>query len=72
MVDIPLYISIMVGKRTVNITYLLSFWMMVYILTLMYGSIYVSVLNGIGALKIQFLSCIFSPFIVFVLMLYLY
>lgn len=59
----PYIYQLWLGKGTVNITYVLSFWMMIYVLTLMYGSIYVSVLNGIGALKIQFLSSIFSPFL---------
>ena len=49
----------------------LSFWVLIYNLVLMFGSIYVSIINGSGKLKIQFIASIISPFI-FLAVLYLF
>lgn len=51
------------GKGKVNISFLLSFWGFIYFIVTMFGGIYVSFLNGINALRIQFLSSIISPFL---------
>lgn len=54
--------DIWVGDK-VNITFMLSFWVLVYNLVLMYGSIYVHILNGLGELNIQTIACCISPLV---------
>ena len=49
--------------NAVNISFGLSAWMFVYVSTLMLGAIFVYFVNGIGALKIQYISSLFSPFV---------
>ena len=51
------------GEGTVDISFPLSFWGFIYVLTIIFGSKYVSFLNGISALRIQFWASIFSPFL---------
>ena len=51
------------GEGKVNIPYSLSFWGFVYFNVIIFGAKYVSFLNGINALRIQFLSCLISPFL---------
>ena len=51
------------GEGKVNIAFSLSLWGFLYFNVLMFGGKYVSFLNGISALRIQFLSCIISPFL---------
>jgi hypothetical protein len=41
----------------------LSFWGFVYYNVMMFGSKYVFLLNGISALRIQFIASLISPFI---------
>ena len=55
--------DIWLGKDTVKITMNLSLWGFVYFNVMIFGSKYVHFLNGINALKIQFLSSIVSPVI---------
>lgn len=52
---------------TVHVSLTLSFWMLLYFITLMFGAIFVYFVNGIGALKIQYISSMVSPFLFFVL-----
>lgn len=52
-----------IGKGVIQISFSLSFWMFLYATLSIFGSIYVGILNGAGALKLQFISCLFSPFI---------
>ena len=59
-----------INNSHIIIPFELSFWMLIFNLTYAYGGIYCGVLNGIGALKIQFIACLFSPFI-FLAMCYL-
>ena len=59
-----------INNSHIIIPFELSFCMLIYNLILVYGGIYVGVLNGIGALKIQFIASLFSPFI-FLSMCYL-
>lgn len=59
------FYNIWVGNA-VSVPFELSFWMMLYVLTLIFGSVFVYFVNGIGALKIQYLSSLVSP-VVFVL-----
>jgi len=51
------------GEGKVNITFTLSLWGFLYFNISMFGGKYVNFLNGISALRIQFLSCIISPFL---------
>lgn len=61
-------------KGTVNIEFTLSLWGYIYFVLTMFASTYVYFLNGINALRIQFIACIFSPVIyigcAFLLILY--
>jgi len=49
------------GKDTVKISFMLSFWGLIYFCGNVYASKYVSFLNGISALKLQFWSSLISP-----------
>ena len=49
------------GKDTVNISFALSFWGFVYFSLNIFAGKYVSFLNGISALKLQFWSSLISP-----------
>lgn len=51
------------GKGKVSISFLLSFWGLVYFFSTFIADTYVSFLNGINALRIQFVACIFSPLV---------
>ncbi len=50
--------QIWLGKNNVNIDFSISFWLLVFFSTTMFASIFVSVINGIGALHIQFFAAI--------------
>ena len=45
------------------ISFNLSAWMLVYFVTTIFGAIFVSLINGIGALKIQYISSLISPLV---------
>jgi O-antigen/teichoic acid export membrane protein len=51
------------GEGKVDITFSLSLWGFLYFNVMMFGGKYVNFLNGISALRIQFISSVFSPFI---------
>jgi O-antigen/teichoic acid export membrane protein len=51
------------GKGTVDIGFSLSFWGFLYFNVSIFGGKYVSFLNGINALRIQFLASVVSPFV---------
>lgn len=51
------------GEGTVNIGFKLSLWGFIFFNISMFGGKYSSFLNGINALRIQFLSSLISPFI---------
>jgi O-antigen/teichoic acid export membrane protein len=51
------------GEGKVDIAFSLSLWGFLYFNVLMYGGKYVNFLNGISALRIQFIACILSPFL---------
>ena len=55
--------ALWLGKGTVNIGISLSFWGFLYFNVVIFSSKYVSFLNGISALRIQFLSSVISPFV---------
>ncbi len=51
------------GEGKVYIALSLSVWGFLYFNVMMFGNIYVNFLNGISALRIQFISCAISPFL---------
>jgi hypothetical protein len=51
------------GEGKVNIAFSLSLWGFLYFNISMFSGKYVNFLNGISALRIQFLSCAISPFL---------
>jgi len=51
------------GKGTVQISFALSFWSFAFFSLSVYAAKYVSFLNGISALRLQFWATIFSPFL---------
>lgn len=58
----PWIYDIWIGDK-VTIPLLLSVAVLIYNLAIMYGGIFVSILNGCGILKVQMLACIISPVI---------
>lgn len=58
--------SLWLGKGTLHIPFLLSFWGCVFFNVTMFGGKYVFFLNGISALRMQFWGCVFSPILFFV------
>ena len=52
-----------IGEGKVNIDFSLSLWGFIYFNVIIFGGKYVNFLNGISALRIQFISSIISPFI---------
>ena len=63
--------TLWLGKGTVDISFELSLWGFIYFCTMIFGSKYVSFLNGISALRIQFWTSIFSPFL-FIALVFLF
>lgn len=55
--------NVWLGKGKVNISFYLSLWGLVYFLSTMVADTYVSFLNGINALRIQFIACLISPLV---------
>lgn len=55
--------SLWLGKGKVTIGFYLSLWGFLYISLTMFATKYVYFLNGINALRIQFVACIISPII---------
>lgn len=51
------------GEGTVEISFLLSLTGFLFFNTSIFGGKYVSFLNGISALRIQFIACLISPFL---------
>lgn len=52
--------DIWIGK-SVSVSFVLSVWMFLYIFSLMFGAVFVYFVNGVGALRIQFISSLISP-----------
>ena len=48
---------------SVTITPLLSLFVFIYIWVMMFGNVFVSILNGAGKLNLQVYSCLVSPFV---------
>ena len=51
------------GKGKVSISFYLSLFGFIYFTTTMFADTYVSFLNGINALRIQFIACLVSPIV---------
>ena len=58
----PWVYQIWIGDR-VAITPQLSLFVFLYLWVMMYGNVYVSILNGAGILNLQMYSCLISPFV---------
>lgn len=54
------------GQGTVNIPFMLSFWGFVFFNTIIFALKYVFFLNGINALRLQFIASIISPVVFFI------
>jgi len=63
--------TLWLGEETVNIDFSLSFWGFVYFNLAMFGGKYISFLNSINALRIQFIACIISP-IIYIALAYIF
>ncbi len=61
------FYDLWLGKDTVHIEFSLSLWCFLFFVFTMFSNIYVSFLNGISALKLQFWTCILSPILYVVL-----
>ncbi|WP_236262867.1 lipopolysaccharide biosynthesis protein [Aggregatimonas sangjinii] len=57
------------GEETVNIDFLLSLWGLIFFTVSIFGSKYVSFLNGISALRLQFWASVVSPVVYLILTL---
>ncbi len=51
------------GEGTVNISFILSLWGLIFFSVSIFGSKYVSFLNGISALRLQFWASLISPLV---------
>jgi O-antigen/teichoic acid export membrane protein len=58
----PIY-RLWLGKGTIEIGYQLSFWGFLYFNIIIFGGKYVNFLNGINALRLQFIASLISPFL---------
>lgn len=58
-----LFYRFWLGEGKVSIPFSLSLWGFIYYNIMMYGGKYVQFLNGISALRVQFLTSLISPFL---------
>lgn len=58
----PFVYKIWIGDKVV-VPLVLSFFVFLYIWIMMFGNVYVSILNGAGKLNLQMYSCLVSPFV---------
>lgn len=54
--------TLWIGNK-VNVAFTLSLWVMLYNFVMMFGSVFVSILNGSGQLKIQMYASLISPLV---------
>lgn len=59
----PFIYNLWIGKGVVNVPFLITFWTFIFIISSTFTQIYVSIINGIGAIRIQFYMCLISPII---------
>jgi len=64
------FYNIWLGNKIAPIPFSLSLVIAIYVISLTWGSLYVQVLNGLGALKVQYIASIISP-IIFLLICYI-
>jgi O-antigen/teichoic acid export membrane protein len=50
-----------INNDSIKIPFSLSFWMLIFNVSWVFGGVYLAVLNGIGALKVQFIASLFAP-----------
>ena len=62
----PIIYHIWIGN-IVNVAFSLSLWNMIYYMVLMFSSIFIYILNGMGLLKVQTLASLISPLIFIIL-----
>jgi len=62
---------IWLGEGTVDIPFALSLYGFLFFNTSIFGGKYVSFLNGISALRIQFIACVISPFLYILIVIFL-
>jgi len=62
----PVY-DLWVGKKQVQVPFNISLMCCLFVITGMFANIFVSVINGVGALKLQFVASIVTP-VLFILM----
>lgn len=62
--------NLWIGDEFISIPFTLSLWCLLYTIVNMYGSIFVNILNGIGAIRIQFIFSIITPFLYIALCVY--
>ena len=67
----PYAYDLWIGKDIVMIPFKMSFWCLIYTLSFLFGSIYVNLLNGIGAVRIQYFLSAITPFL-FILLCWLF
>lgn len=53
--------KIWLGDTNMKIPFALSFWILIFMISKSYGTAYGMALNGIGSIKIQYYSALFSP-----------
>ncbi len=58
----PIVYKVWIGDE-IKITPILSFFVFLYIWIMMFGNVYVSILNGAGKLNLQMYSCLISPLV---------
>ncbi|MCH7410833.1 MATE family efflux transporter [Belliella sp. DSM 111904] len=63
--------NLWLGEGTLEIDFKLSLWGLIFFSIFLFGNTYVSFLNGISALRIQFWSSIISPFLYILVAIYL-
>lgn len=56
---------------SVSIPFVLSVWMIIYFMTTVFGAVFVYLINGIGALRIQYISSLISPIVFFAVVMLL-
>ena len=66
----PFIYKMWIGE-SVDVTFSLSFWVLLFNITMMFGSVFVSILNGVGKLKIQSIVCLISPLVFFAVSFFL-
>lgn len=62
--------NIWLGHGKITVPFSISLWTAIFTITSLFSGIFVSVINGIGAIRIQFYMCFITP-LLFILMSYI-